>query len=518
MKSLLIPWAALLCGPLLSPSAWADGADNFDGNSKNPLNWGTDDVSGNGSMNDAGPQLGYSCSSGTLQDQVDRPWVRTGFPYNANWEMQIETFNGSFTSGLLQVNSMGITILSPLSGSNFVYHEIYNSFGNVGANARMYVNDVSVGGNDSSSLGINFAALRLRWDSVTKVLTCDYDTNPTDGFQWIELASFGLAGSGGASADADWGMADSDQFFMSIYGYSAFMPVPAGQMTFDNFSETGGVTPSGGPRPEPTGSFPFVFPTGNDLITRIISLTGNYQGISPTTAQRAYSIDVAQDESGKIAAMGTIEGIEDKTGSSQLTANVGSVKTVDAEPVATLKVGFQGALDDTDVTYKASATIPAELVDLGGGEMGVMGSGSYKAKLGGVPFAGSNVPVDLVAPPGSEDNLKEEWSLQLDLAAKIVKGKERIVASAILVRPDGDVIEFPEKAVKYSQATGYKLSFKKGTNTTANPDVIDAKTTILLTGLKFVKVGDAWEPEAGTITYQFLGQKGVENLMEFVAP
>ena len=146
------------------------------------------------------------------------------------------------------------------------------------------------------------------------------------------------------------------------------------------------------------------------------------------------------------------------------------------------------------------------------------GTGSYKSKVAGVPFSGKNVPVQIDEPQGTDQSLQVDWSLQLLLAVKTVKGKERIVASATLVLPNGDTIQFPEKAVKYSQTAGYKLSFKKGTNTTAKPDVVDAKSSVTLTGLKFVKNGDVWEPTAGTIAYKFLGQSGTENLLDFVAP
>ena len=51
-----------------------------------------------------------------------------------------------------------------------------------------------------------------------------------------------------------------------------------------------------------------------------------------------------------------------------------------------------------------------------------------------------------------------------------------------------------------------------------DPDVIDSKTSISLKGLKFQKQGDDWIPTAGTITYSFLGQKGVEDLQQFLSP
>ncbi len=213
----------------------------------------------------------------------------------------------------------------------------------------------------------------------------------------------------------------------------------------------------------------------------------------------------------------TVDGIANPDGTPDVGGSAGAVKTVNGEPVAEIKGKFNGIRDGDAASVSGTLSGPVE-VDDSGAVPTIGGTGSYKSKVAGVPFSGQNVPVQIVAPEGTDEGLRQDWSLQLVLAAKTIGGKEKIVASATLVLPNGDTIIFPEKAVKYSQTSGYKLTFKKGTNTTANPDRIDAKTTILLTGLKFVKTGDTWQPDAGTITYQFLGQKGVENLMDFVAP
>jgi hypothetical protein len=517
-------WLAGVSLILLTPMAvLADSTQNFNGPSKDTSYWGPDDINNNGVLSQSGGMLRYTCSAGTLDDYAEWPATSIRFPYNADWEMQLDCYNTSSPAGILNpVNSMGFTLESPLAAETDVYLEFYNSAiggpARTGFNADMQVNDVDVGGGDSGGPQGNDGAIRFKWTAATELLTAYYDLDLSDGYQWVEMGTFGLgAGGGGNLSNGDWGMGPTDRFFFSLYGYSAFMSVPSGQMSADNFSETGGVA-GGGTRPEPTGSFPFVFPKGNPLITRILSITGNYKGITPTATARSYDIDVAQDESGKLMAMGTMDGVLGPAGNPEVAGSIGAIKTVNEEPVARLKGAFTGTLDGQTATAKASATGPVEIIDLGGGAEGVAGTATYKGKIDGVPFSGKDVPTQIEAPPGAVDNLKEDWSLQLELAARMVKGKERIVADATLVLPDGDTIEFPEKAVKYNPATGYKLSFKKGTNTTANPDVIDTKTSITITGLKFVKNGDEWEVTGGTITYKFSGQSGTESLLPFLPP
>lgn len=522
LSTFLRPIVAIAIHVCLVSVAAADGGDNFNDNSTDLQNWGNDIVSGNGLLNEVSRRLQYTCSSGTFSDNAERPWELTRFPYNHDWEVQIDATNNSEPVPPFQVNSMGVRLLSPLSGTTYLYHEFYNSAiggpSRQGANADMTFNGTTAGGADSSELSVDIIALRIAWNAATKVLTTYYDTNLGNGYQWTELGSFGLGGAGGTSANANWGLADSDQFFLSVYGFSAAMSVPAGQMSLDNFKEMGGEGSGGGIRPQPIGNFPLGFPGGNPLLTRILSITGNYQGISPSPGQRSYTIDAAQDESGKISAMGVVEGIEGENGNPTIAANVGSVKTVNGEPVAQLKGSFKGELDDLDTTYKGNASVPLEVIDVGAGEQGVQGTGSFTSKLGGVPFSGKNMQVEVPAPPGAIDNLKQDWSLDLDISLKSINGKERTVASATLILPNGDTIQYGGRVVKYSEKKGYKIAFKKGTNITANPDTLDKKSTVILTGLKFEKVGDEWEPTEGMINYKFLGQSGLENLMEFVPP
>ena len=522
MKSSLILSATLVCAPFLSPCAFADGSDNFTGTSKNTSTWGPDSTDGNGVLSQNG-ELRYSCPAGTIEDYEEWPYLRR-FPYNADWDIRIDAANTTSPVSPSQVNSMGMTLASPLDGDTNLYIEFYNSAlgappARTGFNVDMVVGGTSIGGNDSGGPQGNSGALRLQWNATTKILTAYYDLDPSDGDQWISFGTFGLGPSGGGTlANSDWSLAATDQFFFSIYGYSSLMTVTAGSMSLDNFSETGSVAGSGGTRPAPTGNFPFVYPTGNSLITRIISLIGNYKGTAPGPAKRQYDIDVAQDESGKLVAMGTMDGVEDQSGSPQITGSIGAVKTVNGEPTAELKGKFNGTRDGNAATASATASGPVEVADIGGGVDGATATATYKGKVAGVPFSAKNVPFELEAPPASVDNLEVDWSVELELEAKMVNGKERIFASAVLTRPDGDMISFPEKAVKFSQTKGYNLKFKKGTNITVIPNAIDTKSSVTFTNLDFTDTGGGLAASAGRILYKFLGQSGEANVTDFIPP
>jgi hypothetical protein len=114
--------------------------------------------------------------------------------------------------------------------------------------------------------------------------------------------------------------------------------------------------------------------------------------------------------------------------------------------------------------------------------------------------------------------LQADWTLRLDLSRKLVGTKQRTVASAQLVLPNGDTIQYRERVVQYSALRGYSLSFVHGTNVTLNPPSRDRKSSIVIKGMTLVQEGADWEPSGGSIRYQFLGQRGTANLMDFLAP
>lgn len=269
----------------------------------------------------------------------------------------------------------------------------------------------------------------------------------------------------------------------------------------------------------PTGSFDFPFPVGHPALTAIASLTGNYTGVMPGPFfARHYDLDVAMDEGGKLVVLGTAQGVVPDPGADPL-GGAGAIKTVDGTPTMQLKMDFAGTLDGVPATAKASGQAALDVVDVGGGALGLQGTHSYKTTLGGVPFGEKNAPVHATFDPASVDNVAKAWTLALDIDERTdAKGKRYVAARADLVLPDGDVITFAERKAKYSVLKGYSLSFRGGTNVSMMPPAVAKKVKIKITRMTLVQNGLVWQPSGGTIQYQFLGQKGTANLVEFLAP
>jgi hypothetical protein len=514
----------LLLGLALPLRALADGADDFTG-AKNPEKWGDDVPLGEGVLTQTEGRLEYTCANPLNCSDTFRPWKLTRFPSDADWEIQVDTFNSTVPDLEFEVNSAGLVLLHPTRPDTEVSLELYaSSLGapdsvRKGFDADMETDDVKVGDVDSGGLvgsaTVN-GALRVTFASATKVVTLYYDLDLSDGRQWTQLASFGIAGTGGADGNSDWALAATDQITLYLFGYADGMVVTSGEIFLDNFAETGGVGSTGGPTPVPTGSFGFGFPKGNPLLAAIFSIIGNYRGVTPTTAARNYSFDVTQDESGKLSAIGTIDGVVDRDGNPEISGIGGTIRTVNDEPTVKAQGNFKGTRDGDSATVSFKATAPVELAELSALAEGLNASLTYRSTFAGVPFSGRDVPIQIPTPIGATDNLRQDWNLRIDLTTRTAGKKEQIVATAQLTLPTGDILQYPEKVVRYSTSKGYRLKFRRAINVASIPPKVDPKAKITIKGLTFVQQGNAWEPTAGQITYQFLGQKGQGSLLDFV--
>jgi hypothetical protein len=510
--------------------------DDFNDGSKNTGKWGSDQIKGSGRLDEVRGHLEYVTGKSTDTDSSDRPWILRQFPSNANWWVQVDATNTTspvYKPGEYPFSSFGINVRhirgpNNAETGNEIEVELAAFGSSPGQADREFLSEFDSVSSpnpypDSAVLPTQdtSASIRLSFDSSTRIFTVSGYTNPGTGYQWVDFGTFGAGSEPAGNGNADWGLLPDDKFVAYVFGYSNYLVVNDAQMYGDNFKEDGGVPwvgPLPGPSVGPTGRFPFRFPINNPLLTAIANFTGNYIGVGQSMDRRGYNLDVAQDESGKLSAMGTIDGYQDKTGSANLSGNVGAVKTVNGEPTVELKGSFAGTRDGDSTTLSYAATAPAKVTDIGGTD-GLAGTGSYKGKIAGVPIVGKNVPIQ-VGPPDQQglENLKKDWTLQLDITSRQdSKGKSFLVASAELLLPNGDTVVFPERQTKYSAAKGYSLSFKGGTNTRTN--LPDKKTSISIKGMTMTQQQDGtWQPDGGTISYGFLGQKGSGNLIDFIAP
>ncbi|MGZ4857381.1 MAG: IPT/TIG domain-containing protein [Methanobacteriaceae archaeon] len=226
--------------------AFAAGGDDFNDNSIDNTKWGADITDGWGkcALTEVNGRLEYSCRSVSDFNEVDRPWILTELPYGSDWEIQIDVTNNTQLSGEDLYASFGIGVMKPYSHTDYIHAELYSD-GYLSGSKGFYadIESISAGQSvDTSNLGVTTGAIRLAFNSTTKVIGVYYDIDPGDGYQWNLYGSFDINGSGnGADFSVNWGLADTDKLWSFVYGYSLSTKIISGELYGDNFQETGGV-------------------------------------------------------------------------------------------------------------------------------------------------------------------------------------------------------------------------------------------------------------------------------------
>ncbi len=220
--------------------------DDFNDNDRDGARWGATSSHGNGQLSETSQRLEYTCSSGNSYDDENWEWIANALPVGEDWEVQIDLVNVTVLSADNRVNSFGFGVYNPADWGDDLYAEMYASSlqglpSRKGFYAEMWANDAYVGSADSGGSDMTVGAVQMRYDSASKVISTRYDTDPSDGYQWIPYGTFGIAGSGGSDGNANWGLSGSDVLQIYVYGYSERMKVNAATMWGDNFLVTGGV-------------------------------------------------------------------------------------------------------------------------------------------------------------------------------------------------------------------------------------------------------------------------------------
>ena len=225
--------------------------DDFNDNQKDVALWGVDKPKGGGLLAEKGGHLEYTVRAPSAVAYSIRPWVLEQFPLNSDWQAQVDVFNATEPSKDNQVNSFGLKVRNPLVPDTEVEIEFYISdLGGgpyrSGFYAEGFTDDVSFGWADTGDLtGLSAGAVRMVYDSIFGWIYVQYDIDPSDGYNWVTLGTFGILGTAGPNSIGvtDWSLTGADHLQMTLYGYSERMAIKPGQIYGDNFYTTGGVVP-----------------------------------------------------------------------------------------------------------------------------------------------------------------------------------------------------------------------------------------------------------------------------------
>lgn len=230
-----------------SLNAQFTGKDNFDDNSLNSSLWTNLVQTGSAVFTETDQRLEF-----TAEDEgFSLQYLTWGSPsYDSNFDIFFRTANSTFPESSGDFAAIGIEIYP--SGSNTIWlnarHGSYFVSNNnyVGASrdvlSSFFLNSAIVT-NSARQPETNFpkaAAIRISFDSSTKVFSIYYDDVPTDGITWTLLGTYGVETGANADSVLDFGMAQGDFFDVFVYGLSNNVDVDAGELLIDDFQAVSG--------------------------------------------------------------------------------------------------------------------------------------------------------------------------------------------------------------------------------------------------------------------------------------
>lgn len=214
--------------------------EDFNDGLKDASLWGTDTAGTDTGSTEAvfeecNGRLEFHTQDTDFQE-ILRPLISGKPRYGENWEVTVDLSNRFAPETELPEAAIGLRIVSPADPTDFLETALLGYRGRSEIVNPAY----SVLGNGVEQFALinsNFAALRVQFDSVRKQLHCDYDADgAVNGYSWTRFATYGINGSSGHTADADWAVAgESQEFGVFLYSYRIGGSDADGLVSLDDF-------------------------------------------------------------------------------------------------------------------------------------------------------------------------------------------------------------------------------------------------------------------------------------------
>jgi hypothetical protein len=226
------------------------GNDDFNDNSKDLSKWRSADIAtGGGALTEINGRLEFTVKTAVAKTQVLRPWTRNFGALGDEFEAIVDVHNAIAPPTLLpgavtQPNaSIGLSIYNSGDTKDNLYVELYR-----GSDGFYFLSALSVDGNETGSdaHATHVSAegsVRLLYSPATRVITTFYDVDgAANGYSWTQLGSFGIGGSGGATANGSWSLGGDPVLGITVSTFAEKMAITSGQVHADNF-QAGLITP-----------------------------------------------------------------------------------------------------------------------------------------------------------------------------------------------------------------------------------------------------------------------------------
>jgi hypothetical protein len=251
IKRKLLAITSIMGSPLLAQFA---GNDNFDDNSLDTAKWTVSTNTLNDSLIERDERLEFNSQGSGIELQ----YLYWGSPgYDTDFELCFRSSNNTFPESFAEFASIGVEIYPSGTASTrlSVRHGAYyvNQVDFVGPSRDILANiftPTSIPNLPVQPL-TNFpkgAAIRVVFNSSTKVFSVYYDDVPTDGVSWTLLETFGIDSNSNGGVNYDFGMSPGNLFDVYVYARTDNMDADPGDLILDDFQAITG-SPS---EPTPT--------------------------------------------------------------------------------------------------------------------------------------------------------------------------------------------------------------------------------------------------------------------------
>lgn len=228
-----------------SASAQVTFTDDF----SSAATW-TPGFSDSATLSVASGRAGYSTAT-TADSAAVLFFNAANFSYASNWSAQVDVHaalastltgpgNGYFYGSFVVVRSgTDLTLIEPPTINLFSADIVRN-----GSSENIFQRTWWVAGEDyyegpAAANSSSNAALRVTFDSATKVLTAFYDNDgATGGYNWTSVGSLAVGGAGG------WGMGNADTFALGLAVFAGGQTISPSEAYFDNLSASAVPEPS----------------------------------------------------------------------------------------------------------------------------------------------------------------------------------------------------------------------------------------------------------------------------------
>lgn len=209
--------------------------------------WGDLILDGNGTFSQLNGRLEFSVPTVSLNDGEALLPLLQQIGLGQNWEATLEV-NGSHNPAVGANYSIGFGVVrtGDLSESVFIELFIERSLSTYrGFLTALDGEDDIFGEEFSPHYGVQNALIKMSYDAGSKIITTSFDRDGTNSVHgWQVFGTFGLAGSGGATANRNWNISSTNTLTLFLGAFSEGTVVPAGTVWLDNFSLTIG-SPTG---------------------------------------------------------------------------------------------------------------------------------------------------------------------------------------------------------------------------------------------------------------------------------